>query len=135
MTRWEERGAFFFFGIRVLILFFFLFLDSHSNPFFKFFFMFTAFQLAPAGDVSQQEEAASVADGTLRPPQRLLQWQDLHSVQGQAPGHPLQEPHLHRPDREGLQPQLARRHQGLHLHQGESHVSPGITATPKNRRV
>lgn len=95
------------------------------------FLAFTAFQLAPAGDVSQQEEAASVADGTLWPPQRLLQWQDLHSLQGKAPGNPLQEPHLHRPDREGLQPQLARRHKGLHLHQGESHVSPGITAPLK----
>lgn len=95
------------------------------------FFTFPAFQLAPAGDVPQQEEAAAVTDWTLWPPQRLLQWQDLYSVQGKAPGNPLQEPHLHRPDREGLQPQLARRHKGLHLHQGESHVSPGITAPIK----
>lgn len=124
-------------GIRVLILFFSPFFWIHILILSFYFFspVFTAFQLAPAGDVAQQEEAAPVADGTLRPPQRRLQWQDLHSVQGQAPGHPLQEPHLHRPDREGLQPQLARRHQGLHLHQGESHVSPGITATPKTRRV
>lgn len=55
----------------------------------------TAFQLAPPGIVTQQEEAAPVTDGTLWTAQRLLQWQDLHPLQGQAPSYPLQEPHVH----------------------------------------